>query len=452
MKQPKLIHSLVGATALVFGTLVFSVLTSAAALASTPVEDNVPPAGYVALFDGKTLDGWFGMPHQDPYEWAAMTEAQRAEKVATWNQEVAKHWTVVDGAIVNDGDGPYLTTQQDFRNYDLWIDYKTVAQADSGIYLKANPQVQIWDYTKEGGKWEIGADKGSGGLWNNSPGADGKDPLVLADKPFGQWNRVRITQVGQRTSVWVNDRLVVDKAIMENFWNRAKPMLVRGPVQLQTHGGEIQWKNIFVKELSNEEATEFLKERKTVATDSLFDGQTFQGWKGPTDQYDIVDGTIVCKPGQGGTIYTEEEYADFMVALEFQLPPGGNNGLAIRYPGSGDTAYVGMCELQILDSEHPKYANLDPRQYHASAYGMIAAERGYLYETGEWNYQEVTVQGSTLRVELNGSVILSGDLKEVKDFMIDAAGRNRTQGHFGLAGHSDPVRFRNLRIGRLDSK
>jgi hypothetical protein len=83
---------------------------------------------------------------------------------------------------------------------------------------------------------------------------------------------------------------------------------------------------------------------------------------------------------------------------------------------------------------------------------MIAAERGYLYETGEWNYQEVTVQGSTLRVELNGSVILSGDLKEVKDFMIDAAGRNRTQGHFGLAGHSDPVRFRNLRIGRLDSK
>lgn len=419
---------------------------------NAPAEDNVPPAGYVALFDGKSLDGWYGMPHQDPYEWAAMSDEQRTEKVAAWNQEVAKHWTVVDGAIVNDGDGPYLTTKQEFRNYDLWIDYKTVAQADSGIYLKANPQVQIWDYTQEGGKWNIGADKGSGGLWNNSAGADGKDPLVLADKPFGQWNRVRITQVGQRTSVWLNDRLVVDKALMENFWNRAKPMLARGPVQLQTHGGEIQWKNIFVKELSNEEATEFLKERKTVATESLFDGKTFQGWKGPTDQYEIVDGTIVCKPGQGGTIYTEEVYADFMVALEFQLPPGGNNGLAIRYPGSGDTAYVGMCELQILDSEHPKYANLDPRQYHASAYGMIAAERGYLYETGQWNYQEVTVQGSTLRVELNGNVILSGDLKDVKDLMIDAAGRNRTEGHFGLAGHSDPVRFRNLRIGRLDSK
>lgn len=418
--------------------------------AIVPKDDNVPPAGYVALFDGKTLDGWFGMPHQDPYEWAAMSDEQRAEKVTAWDQEVAKHWTVVDGAIVNDGDGPYLTTKQNFRNYDLWIDYKTVAQADSGIYLKANPQVQIWDSTKEGGKWNIGADKGSGGLWNNSPGAEGKDPLVLADKPFGQWNRVRITQVGQRTSVWLNDRLVVDKAIMENFWNRAKPMLPEGPVQLQTHGGEIQWKNIFVKELSNEEATAFLKDRPSAATETLFDGKSWKGWAGPTDQYDIVDGTIVCKPGKGGTIYTEQEYADFMVALEFQLPPGGNNGLAIRYPGSGDTAYVGMCELQILDSEHPKYAGLDARQYHGSAYGMIAAERGYLYETGEWNYQEVTVQGSRLRVELNGNVILNGDLKDVTDFMIKVTGKDRTQGHFGLAGHSDPVRFRNLKIGRLD--
>lgn len=447
MKHCSWFGSFVGAVALASSLVSATVLS-----ACSPVQDNVPPDGYVALFDGQTLEGWFGMPHQDPYEWAAMTDAQRAEKVAAWDQEVATHWTVVDGAIVNDGHGPYLTTKQNFRNYDLWIDYKTVAQADSGIYLKANPQVQIWDYTKEGGKWNIGADKGSGGLWNNSPGADGKDPLVLADKPFGQWNRVRITQVGQRTSVWLNDRLVVDKAIMENFWNRAKPMLPSGPVQLQTHGGEIQWKNIFVKELSNEEATDFLKERKTVATESIFDGQSWKGWAGPTDQYDIVDETIVCKPGKGGTIYTEQEYADFMVALEFQLPPGGNNGLAIRYPGSGDTAYVGMCELQILDSEHPKYAGLDPRQYHGSAYGMIAAERGYLYETGQWNYQEVTVQGSHLRVELNGNVILNGDLSEVKDFMIKVTGKDRTQGHFGLAGHSDPVRFRNLRIGKLDTK
>ena len=117
------------------------------------------------------------------------------------------------------------------------------------------------------------------------------------------------------------------------------------------------------------------------------------GWKGPTEQYEIVDGTIVCKPKQGGTIYTEREYADFSVRLEFKLPSGGNNGLAIRYPGEGDTAYVGMCELQVLDSDAPKYSALDPRQYHGSIYGMVAAHRGYLRPVGEWNFEEVTVKG-----------------------------------------------------------
>ena len=61
----------------------------------------------------------------------------------------------------------------EFTNYELMIDYKTVARADSGIYLKAVPQVQIWDSTDES-KFRIGADKGSGGLWNNSKGAKGK--------------------------------------------------------------------------------------------------------------------------------------------------------------------------------------------------------------------------------------------------------------------------------------
>ena len=69
-------------------------------------------------------------------------------------------------------------------------------------------------------KFKIGADKGSGGLWNNSPGAPGKDPLVLADKPFGEWNKFRIIQVGARTTIYLNDKLVVDNAILENYFDR----------------------------------------------------------------------------------------------------------------------------------------------------------------------------------------------------------------------------------------
>ena len=141
------------------------------------------------------------MPHFDPRKLAAMSDEERAASIAEWTEDAKAHWSVEDGELVNDGQGAYLTTDKDYGDIELWIDYKTVAKADSGIYLRGTPQVQIWDSTEEGGKWNIGADKGSGGLWNNSPGAPGKDPLVLADKPFGEWNRFRIIQVGARTTV-----------------------------------------------------------------------------------------------------------------------------------------------------------------------------------------------------------------------------------------------------------
>lgn len=427
------------------------VLTWLFAVSAVAQENNEPPQGYTALFNGTDLSGWYGM-NFNPIKLAAMSDEDRAAKREKDMLDVKQHWSVDNGELVNDGKGVYLTTDQDFGDYEFWIDYKTVAQADSGVYLRATPQVQIWDYTKEGGKWNIGADKGSGGLWNNSAGAAGKDPLVLADKAFGEWNRLRIRQVGARTSVWMNGWQVVDHAIMENYWDRSQPLLRTGPIQLQTHGGEIRWRNVFIKEIAPAEAIAILKkESDNTGFVSIFNGENFDGWEGPTDNYQINDGVLTCKPGKGGTIYTAKEYEDFVVRLEFKLPPGGNNGLAIRYPGSGDTAYVGMTELQVLDSEHPKYAKLDKRQYHGSAYGMIPAARGYLFPAGEWNYQEVTVQGSRIKVELNGSVILDGDVSEVTDFMGGRPhpGMNLKKGHFGFAGHSDPVEFRNVTLKEL---
>ena len=184
---------------------------------------------------------------------------------------------------------------------------------------------------------------------------------------------------------------------------------------------------------------------------SIFNGKDFTGWAGPVDNYEVKDGAIVCKPRKGGTIFTAEEYGDFVVRFEFKLPPGGNNGLAIRYPGKGDTAYVGMCELQVLDDTAEKYAKLDPRQFHGSAYGMVAAERGHQKPVGEWNIEEVTVKGPTIKVVLNGAVILDTDLSKVTDFMAGKAhsGKDRTKGHFGFAGHDDPVQFRNISIKKL---
>jgi len=401
------------------------------------------PEGFTPLFNGKDFEGWHGRPHFDPREWDQVDQAKRDE----WTADMKAHWSVKDGVVINDGHGAYMTTDKEYGDIELLIDYKTVPLADSGIYVRGTPQIQIWDSTEEA-KFNIGADKGSGGLWNNSPGTAGKDPLVLADKPFGEWNSFRIVQIGARTSIWLNGKMVVDNAIMENFWERDAPLLAKGVIQLQTHGGEIQWRNLFVREIGSEEANNWLRERDTQAYKSLFNGKDLSGWIGARENYEVVDSAIQCKTGRGGVLHTADKYSDFQVRLEFQLPEGGNNGLAIRYPGEGDTAYVGMCELQVLDNGSSKYASLDPRQYHGSAYGMIAAKRGYLRPVGEWNYQHVTIKGSTIRVELNGTVILSGDLSTVKEYMANSPhpGKENANGYFGFAGHSDPVRFRAIEI------
>ena len=144
-----------------------------------------PPPGFKPLFNGKDLSGWHGMPDFSLFTLAALPKAEREAKIAAWTATTREHWTVQGDELVNDGKGAYLTTDKDYGDIELLVEYKTVPLADSGIYLRGTPQVQIWDYTKAGGKWQLGADKGSGGLWNNSPGSPGKDPLVLADKPFG---------------------------------------------------------------------------------------------------------------------------------------------------------------------------------------------------------------------------------------------------------------------------
>lgn len=430
---------------------VFCLTLSLGMIGASQGADNEPPEGFVALFNGRDLAGWHGFDTKDPRKFQAMSaEEQQAAREKSL-EDIRQHWSVQDSDLVNDGHGLYLTTDKLFGDYELWIDYKTVPKADSGIYLKGVPQVQIWDYTEEG-KFKLGADKGSGGLWNNSPGKPGKDPFVLADKPFGEWNRFRIIQIGARTTVYLNDKLVVENATLENFFDRSQPLVARGPIQLQTHGGEIRWKNIFLREIPAWEANILLQQSATQrGLIPLFNGVDLTGWSGAADNYEVVDGAIRCKAGKGGVLHTTREYSDFVVGLEFKLPPKGNNGLAIRYPGQGDTAYVGMCELQVLDNDAPQYATLDKRQYHGSAYGMAPAARGYQRAVGEWNYQEVTVVGSKITVELNGNVILDTDLSKITEYMANSPhpGKDRTSGYFGFAGHSDPVSFRNIRIKSL---
>lgn len=400
------------------------------------------------LFDGASLSGWHGMGHLDPYALSAMTAEAREETRKKDTAELQEHWRVDAGELVNDGAGPYLTTDAEFGDLELELEYKTVALADSGIYLRATPQVQIWDTTEAGGKWNLGADKGSGGLWNNK--RNERMPLVLADRPFGEWNHVRIVQLGERTSVWLNQKLVVDHVVMENYWKADMPLRARGPIQLQTHGGEIRFRKINGRAIGAAEANAMLRVRSADGFSPVFDGATLDGFTGDVGSYEIHEGAIRCRPGHGGNLFTKESYGDFVARLEFRLPPGGNNGLAIRYPGSGDAAYDAI-EIQVLDDTAQKYEALKPWQYHGSLYGLVPAHRGYLRAVGEWNFEEIEVRGSRIRVTLNGTTIVDADVGAIEKPLSDREhpGRLRTEGHFGFCGHNDPVEFRAIEIKKL---
>ena len=320
-----------------FGLAVGLVVTFTITPAARAAEGTAPPRDFVSLFNGQDLAGWHGMPHFDPRKLAAMTDDERARQVARWTEDAKQHWTAEGGELVNDGHGAYLTTDQEFGDVEFLIDYKTVARADSGIYLRGTPQVQIWDATPGGPSKANGSEKGSGGLFNNGSGAPGRDPLVLADRPFGEWNRLRIIQVGARTTVYLNDKLVVDHATMENFWDRSSPLFARGVIQLQTHGGEIRWRNIFLREIPADEANKILSAAGPKGFTPLFDGKSLDGWAGAVENYEVVDGLIRCKAGKGGVLYYDKEYSDFAARVQFKVAGRRSNLTAWRSatPGRG---------------------------------------------------------------------------------------------------------------------
>ncbi|MBI5772930.1 MAG: DUF1080 domain-containing protein [Verrucomicrobia bacterium] len=224
-----------------------------------PAADSVPPKGFRALCNGKDLTGWHGL---NPHTGAKLTGEKKDANLKQQREDFPNHWRVENGELVNAGTGPYATTDAEFGDIELHIEYQTVAKADSGIYLRGTPQVQIWDKNQvfDEKKPDRKPHLGSGGLFNNTPNTPGRDPLMVADKPFGEWNKFRVRQIGARTWVWLNDKLVVDGNVMENYWDRTKPLPAKGPIMLQTHGGEIRWRNLFVREISATEAKKILAE------------------------------------------------------------------------------------------------------------------------------------------------------------------------------------------------
>lgn len=178
---------------------------------------------------------------------------------------------------------------------------------------------------------------------------------------------------------------------------------------------------------------------------SLFNGKDLSGWTG--SGYIVEDGAIVCTP-QGKNLITEAVFANYILEFDFKLPPGGNNGLGIHYPGTGDGAYTGM-EIQILDNTDPKYKDLKEYQFHGSLYTLAPAKKSGLKPVGEWNHERVTVSNPGVTVELNGEMILRANLDELSAKHPEHQGVKRRAGHIGWLGHGDRVAFKNIQITEI---
>ena len=418
-----------------------------------------PPAGFTALFNGRDLAGWRGRPHLDPRKEAEGSAEERELRQKQWNDDLAVHWKVLDGVIVSDGQGVFLTTDRDYGDFELLIDWMLPSPcADSGIYLRGIPQVQIWDPGCKRDE-KHGADKGSGGLWNNPADAPGKWPLVKADRPIGEWNTTRIVMVGDKVTVELNRQRVVDAAPLNNFFEKGKPLPATGPIQIQTHGAPMHVRNVFMRDLGTFDLS--APGWRDLGEDD------FTNVNCNPDTWTWSADTVRCTGKPVGVIRTKEPLTDFEMSLEWrhlseggnsgvflwapmaalqeikpgQLPPGGievqvlDHGFTARYERSsgkkadwfttdGDVFPVGSSVMKPFSPMAPDGKRSFPKERHS---------RG----TPEWNHYFVRAVAGEVRLWVNGYEVSGG------------SGCTPANGYLCLESEGAPVEFRRLKIREL---
>ncbi|MDR2057452.1 MAG: DUF1080 domain-containing protein [Dysgonamonadaceae bacterium] len=405
---------------------------------------------FVSIFNGKDLTGWKGLV-ENPLVRAKMKPSELAKTQVKADEQMRKDWKVENGLLVFDGTGyDNICTEKQYGDFEMYVDWRLdpSPEADAGIYLRGTPQVQIWNTART----DAGAQAGSGGLYNNQ--SNPSNPVMQADNRLGEWNSFYIQMKGDRVTVFLNGKLVVDNVILENYWDRTQPVFPVEQIELQAHGSKVYYRNIYIKELKRTLPFELSAQEKKEGYKILFDGTNMHEWTGNLVDYQLEDGCISVHPTSsfGGNLYTRNEYDNFVFRFEFQLTPSANNGVGIRAPMEGDNAYNAM-EIQILDCEHPVYKDIAPYQHHGSVYGVMAAEHGAMKPVGEWNEEEIHADGDHIRVTLNGKVILDGNIREAaKNGTIDHLdhpGLLNKSGHIGFLGHGNELKFRNIRIKGL---
>lgn len=435
-------------------TAALLMLTAAVAAASEP------PVGFAPLFNGRNLSGWRGRPHLDPAKEAEGTDEERGKRQADWNADMTAHWKVEGGVIVSDGKGVFLTTDRDYADFELAIDWMFPEPCgDSGIYLRGNPQVQLWDPACER-DFKHGCQKGSGGLWNNPAGAAGKDPLVKADRPIGEWNTTRVRMQGDRVTVVLNDQLVVDNAPLPNYFAKGKaPLPDRGPIQIQTHGAPMHVRNVFVRELGTLDGS-------GPGWRDL-DAADFENVNGEADTWTWRNGTVHCTGKPVGVLRTKQPVANFELAAEWRhLSVAGNSGIFVWVPPQAlenlpaGKLPAGGIEVQALDHGYTEqyerktgkkatWFRTDGDVFAVGASKMqpfppVSPDGRRSFPSArhsrgspDWNHYYVRAVNGEVRLWVNGHEVSGG------------SGCVPDTGFLCLESEGAPVEFRRLRLREL---
>jgi hypothetical protein len=283
--------------------------------------------------------------------------------------------------------------------------------------------------------------EGSGGLYNNQKNP--AKPLVPADKPVGQWNTFRIRMTGERVTVWLNNVMVVDSVVLENYWDRSIPIFPSGQIELQSHSSPLRFRNIFIREIPS---------RKPLSEGSLFNGADLTGWEiigGKKGSWGVDTGSLYTTGEGGGWLSTMREYGNFELDLDFRVAEGGNSGVFLRSPREGDPAYTGM-EIQVLDDHAAEYATLQPWQYCGSIYGVQAPSVRASGKAHQWQHYTIVARGARVSITLNGQLIVDADLTSHMDKESTHPGLKRRSGFIGLQCHTARVEYRNITVKELE--
>ena len=382
----------------------YSTLILALTLGLTGCSSNEDD-GWISLFNGKDLTGW-------------ETKVEGADEV----------WSVVDGVIdcqpkLHPRGDKALWTVDSYKDFELHVEWRLKEKkgiynvpvvlpdgsyqmdangervvnpqpgADSGIYLRGTnkAQLNIWC-------WPIG----SGEVYGYRNKQDdpviraGVTPKVNADNPVGEWNTFEITMKGDRLTVILNGKTVIENAQLPGAPEE-------GPIGLQHHGGIdpetgeynptsslIQFRNLWVRPIDGPLLALQDPADTEEGWETLFNGQDLSGWlTGPNNKFVVENGELTVKrdnpDGQEHNLdylWTEDRYGDFILDLEFKVVEGTNSGVFFRTDDVMDPVWTGL-EVQVTSSHGRR--DLSRTGTAGAIYDLLPPNKNAVNPPGEWN-------------------------------------------------------------------